>query len=602
MAKLIPNVLKDSVQSRGEVKIFNYFKNENQLTKDWIILHSLDIAQHRKKKRGEADFIVLIPNKGIICVEVKAHSHISRMDGIWHFGREKGESPFDQVRGNSESLLKQINELSLSTKSFVTNLVIFTHCPFSEKSIEWNDWELIDSNKIRLNQDNFGKIFLKHFEDSIKHHASIPGKFRYLEHQEFFDKFSNDVCDDIANHFRKDFECFVSPNDLNNELNKELKSFTTEQYRVIDANEDNKLILVDGYAGSGKTVLALELARRKVLEGKNVLFLYFNRLIKNHIEDQIGLINEDVKNDINDKKISIFTLYEFVSSFISNEYHPLSSKIYSKKDDILIQILNHLVKSEENKKYDVLIVDESQDFPNDELGQCSLDIFNQVNLDKNLNVLSELYFFGDFRSQQVYLKQFSRKQFNERFFDERLHTLTLNGNCRNPLRISRFAESVGKIKYSKIFREDNLHDVDKFFYKDKKDQLRILKKIIHGLKSKFRPSDIAILYYSNLNENPKNLFIKDFDDELLESLGLKNSNLISNGEVVNKSFKKTLGYATSVRKFKGLETKVCIILNISGFDVSKSPSILYTGVTRSQYNLYLLFDENERDQWGKYLI
>ena len=165
MAKLIPNVLKDSVQSRGEVKIFNYFKNENQLTKDWIILHSLDIAQHRKKKRGEADFIVLIPNKGIICVEVKAHSHISRMDGIWHFGREKGESPFDQVRGNSESLIKQINELSLSTKPFVTNLVIFTHCPFSEKSIEWNDWELIDSNEIRLNQNNFGKIFLKHFED-----------------------------------------------------------------------------------------------------------------------------------------------------------------------------------------------------------------------------------------------------------------------------------------------------------------------------------------------------------------------------------------------------------------------------------------------------
>ena len=42
-------------------------------------------------------------------------------------------------------------------------LVIFTHCPFSEKSIEWNDWELIDSDEIRLNQDNFGKIVLKTF-------------------------------------------------------------------------------------------------------------------------------------------------------------------------------------------------------------------------------------------------------------------------------------------------------------------------------------------------------------------------------------------------------------------------------------------------------
>ena len=360
--------------------------------------------------------------------------------------------------------------------------------------------------------------------------------------------------------------------------------------------------MIDGYAGSGKTVLALELARRKVLEGKNVLFLYFNRLIKNHIEDQIGLINESVKEDIKAKKISIFTLYEFLTTLVPPEYQPISNVKYSKVDEISILLLNHLVKSEIKNKYDVLILDEAQDFPNDELGKCSLDVFNQVNLDNNSKVLSELYFFGDFRSQQVYLNQLSRKQFNEQFFEGRLHSLILNENCRNPLRISRFAELVGKIKYSKIFREDNLHNVDKFFYKDKKQQLKILKDIIKNLRPKFRPSDIALLYYSNSKNNLKNISIEDFDDELNDLLGLKNSNLAVDGELVNRSFKKTLGYATSIRKFKGLESKVCIILNISGFDVSKSPSILYTGVTRSQYNLFLLFDENEKDQWGKYLI
>ncbi len=602
MAKLIPNVLKNSVQSRGEIMIFDYFKSEKDLTNDWIILHSLDIAQHRKKKRGEADFIILIPNKGVICVEVKAYSQISRKDGIWYFGNEKGESPFDQVRGNSESIVKQLKELSLSSNPFVTNLVIFTHCPFDEKSIEWNKWELIDYNEIKLNDNNFGKMILKHFDQSIKHHTEIPGKYNYLKDKEFFDKFSDTVCTDIANYFRKDFECFVSPSDLNNELSKELKSFSNEQYRVIDANEDNKQILIDGYAGSGKTVLALELARRKVLEGKNVLFLYFNRLIKNHIEDQIGLINESVKEDIKAKKISIFTLYEFLTTLVPSEYQPISNVKYSKVDEISILLLNHLVKSEIKNKYDVLILDEAQDFPNDELGKCSLDVFNQVNLDNNSKVLSELYFFGDFRSQQVYLNQLSRKQFNEQFFEGRLHSLILNENCRNPLRISRFAELVGKIKYSKIFREDNLHNVDKFFYKDKKQQLKILKDIIKNLRPKFRPSDIALLYYSNSKNNLKNISIEDFDDELNDLLGLKNSNLAVDGELVNRSFKKTLGYATSIRKFKGLESKVCIILNISGFDVSKSPSILYTGVTRSQYNLFLLFDENEKDQWGKYLI
>ena len=206
MAKLIPNVLKNSVQSRGEIMIFDYFKSEKDLTNDWIILHSLDIAQHRKKKRGEADFIILIPNKGVICVEVKAYSHISRKDGIWYFGNEKGESPFDQVRGNSESIVKQLKELSLSSNPFVTNLVIFTHCPFDEKSIEWNKWELIDYNEIKLNDNNFGKMILKHFDQSIKHHIEIPGKYNYLKDKEFFNKFSNIVCVDIVNYFRKDFE------------------------------------------------------------------------------------------------------------------------------------------------------------------------------------------------------------------------------------------------------------------------------------------------------------------------------------------------------------------------------------------------------------
>ena len=136
-------------------------------------------------------------------------------------------------------------------------------------------------------------MFLKHFEDSIKHHISIPENLNIGPNIEFLINFLIFFATMLQITSEKILSS-CKPNDLNNELNKELKSFSTEQYRVIDANEDNKLILVDGYAGSGKTVLALELARRKALEGKCIIFI-FNRLIKNHIEDQGGLINEDVK-------------------------------------------------------------------------------------------------------------------------------------------------------------------------------------------------------------------------------------------------------------------------------------------------------------------
>jgi len=63
MASLIPNIIKNSVQSPGEILLFNYLKNENKQTKDWKVLHSFDIAQHRKKKKGEADFLILIQQK-----------------------------------------------------------------------------------------------------------------------------------------------------------------------------------------------------------------------------------------------------------------------------------------------------------------------------------------------------------------------------------------------------------------------------------------------------------------------------------------------------------------------------------------------------------
>ena len=165
------------------------------------------------------------------------------------------------------------------------------------------------------------------------------------------------------------------------DLDKELKCFSEEQYRVIDSNKDHNLILIDGYAGSGKTVLALELARRKVLEGKNVLFLYYNRLIRKHLDHYIGLINENVKSDVNNKSISIFTLYEFFNSFIPETYKPIiKDHEVSRKNEYINFLLDHLLKAEQDKKYDVLIIDEAQDFIHNSLGRNALKVFNEVNL------------------------------------------------------------------------------------------------------------------------------------------------------------------------------------------------------------------------------
>lgn len=54
---------------------------------------------------------------------------------------------------------------------------------------------------------------------------------------------------------------------------------TQEQYDALDAIQDNGGFVVKGLAGTGKTFLVMEAARRAVAEGKRTLVLCFNRLL-----------------------------------------------------------------------------------------------------------------------------------------------------------------------------------------------------------------------------------------------------------------------------------------------------------------------------------
>ena len=45
---------------RRELKVFNSLK-DCPLAKDWIVLHSLDLANHTSQISGEADFVIIIP-------------------------------------------------------------------------------------------------------------------------------------------------------------------------------------------------------------------------------------------------------------------------------------------------------------------------------------------------------------------------------------------------------------------------------------------------------------------------------------------------------------------------------------------------------------
>lgn len=115
MARMIPPTIPASCSSPGEQEIFAKLKQDDA-TRDWIVLHSLDIAEHLRQVSGEADFVIVVPGLGVLCLEVKACRSLMRKDGLWYYGNDpKGDprGPFKQSAEAMHSLRQQVAQCVL---------------------------------------------------------------------------------------------------------------------------------------------------------------------------------------------------------------------------------------------------------------------------------------------------------------------------------------------------------------------------------------------------------------------------------------------------------------------------------------------------------
>ena len=124
---MIPNYCVTT--SPGEKQLFKLLRDD-PLAKDWVVLHSLHIANHVSKAKGEADFVLLIPKYGITILEVKSHKTVSVSSGSWYLGSDKTahESPFVQ----SERAMFSIRERLHERLSFSKNVTFLNFCWFTE--------------------------------------------------------------------------------------------------------------------------------------------------------------------------------------------------------------------------------------------------------------------------------------------------------------------------------------------------------------------------------------------------------------------------------------------------------------------------------------
>ncbi|KAF1083763.1 ATP-dependent RecD-like DNA helicase [Sporotomaculum syntrophicum] len=571
---MIPAIITTGCSSPGEREIFNRLKNDPE-TRDWIVLHSLDIANHVKQVSGEIDFVIIIPSKGVLCLEVKACSKLKCQDGLWYYGFNQEPDPRGPFKQASQAMHSLRNWLvkcrpGLSRVVF-WSAVVFPYIEFKKTSEEWHPWQVIDSRAFRARPiSNLIEAVLNNARNFLQNgHAAA------WFHPESREPYPGQ-CEAIARVLRPNFEFIESAKTRAIRKNEELKRYTEEQFVALDAMESNPRVAFAGPAGTGKTLLAIEAAKRGCSAGRKVLFVCFNRLLGKWLEEQTSNLNPLVVTS---------TLHRHMLKIAGQQLKPRESQDSSFwYNELPFQAMEKLLESEgADFVYDELVVDEAQDI----LRNNYLD-FLDLSLKGGL-ATGRWRFFGDFEKQDIYnnaglsLEEFIKSRGGH------APVFSLRVNCRNTPRIAALAQMLSQSQpgYTKVLRPDNRVEPELHYYCSEEDQQQLLVQILQKMYEEgFSGGDIVILSPKASGQCAVKVNTIPWKDRIkpYETAG-----------------KGHIGYCT-VHAFKGLEAGVVIVTDVYRVTGPGADNLFYIALTRALHRLVVLAAETVKSEVRNILL
>lgn len=573
MARLSPPYIDKDHKSTGEKMIFDMLKHD-PYTKDWIVLHSLNLSQHVKRLYGEIDFLLMIPNAGIFVMEVKG-GDVRCTNGIWEFidrhkNVHRNKSPFAQAREAMFSLQKEIkNEYGAYhkfTRIQFGFFVAFPQVQFDKHSVEYEQWQIFDKDSYNSNHEIFFRDLVRQFTE--KHKTQI-----WFSESESLP--SRKDLEELCEFLRGDFERIRTINDRLVEFDTNVKSYTAEQFRILDSIQVNDRSLIQGSAGTGKTMISIESAIRSASEGKNVLLTCYNRLIGEWMEAQV----EEWKD-----RITVSSLHSFLVSetkgFDYDQSKSTQQDFYSK---YLPALLTNYFKMGIGKKFDKLVIDEGQDLIRKEY----LELFDSMLKGGLASGNWEIY--GDFERQAIY-SQVSKAEMLSLLKDAAQYSnFLLKINCRNTKEIGEETSLISGFE-TPPFLLQHLEGIPVayHFYKNESHQHRILSEHL----KKFAVDGMALNHLTILSARKhENSCVKTFTESTI--IELKNAK----GALPNHN---THTFST-IHAYKGMECNYIMIVDIEDLVSEIAKSLMYVGMTRAKYGLILLLSESVQGQYYELL-
>ena len=568
MARMIPPQWHDRTP-RSEQRVFSLLQNDPQ-TEDWVVLHSLNLKQSGTQPYGEIDFVVLIPGSGVLCLEVKG-GRVACKDGTWTTTDASGStfplrrSPYSQAQEGMHEVRKSLGERLDRVPEFYKvpfgYAVVFTDVEAPPPEIGTEPWEVIDQHGLNA---GFASNLLR----AAKHQRA-----RHHIHSSPAEPQSTLVWR-MRDALRPDFERIIARATVVNDSERRLLTLTEEQYHVLDLLGDNPRCLFEGAAGTGKTLLALEFARRCAKVGDRVLLICFNRLLGEWFANEMRVTATGVK--VKAGPFHRCLRDAIVASVIAPDFQTAEQQSREAElFDTVYPLYGLLALEASSERFDVVVMDEAQDLAR----QPILGLLN-VWLKGGLRD-GRWAFFGDFHRQAIYGG--SRP--------ENVHQLmaaacgyyaraSLRQNCRNTRRIGEETALLSGFE-APPYRMGQVDGspVDYLDYADAESQTNALEKVLSKIaaESGIVSDDVVILSRYRLEQSAASRL----SDTKLFRIRSVEQQAAKDGRI------PTFRFATA-QAFKGMESKVVVLCDVDRIDGDDDRSLLYVAMSRARSLLTVL--------------
>lgn len=536
MAIMIPRVPHDFAPESREGEMFNAL---SKLPDDYFVFHSFKMIRilNDAWKESEIDFLIFNKRKGLLVIEAKA-GHVSCVSGIWKYGSGKcmSHDPFQQASRNMWKLSDNIDQKYGSNN-------ITKHCKrfFAVwfPSLTKNEANSItfpmgcDKSLIMTSEDLDNPLNAIERIFDITAHGNIE-KTELNNHQIDF-LITHILCPTFNIVPKKTLEIDYK--------NQRFDDLIQEQCHLLDYLEFQRNAVINGAAGTGKTMIAVEKARRHGTNNESVLFLCFNVKLKEYLEKNYTYPN-----------VKYYTMPGFAMSICSTSLPDY---------DQLLDRLMHFADSPNKFPYEHIIIDEGQDFGQENMNSDDIfDLLESIALSRDTGTF---YIFYD-KNQLVQGVEVPK------FIEDADCRLTLYKNCRNTYKIADTSTKPLIDFKPKLFDSaiEGVFPEIAYISDDNK------KTALDACIAKLLDEKITNIQILSCCAEGHSIF-----DEFLD-----------NETYTYRSIKIPF---TTCRKFKGLEADGVIIVDVNKYSIMDNAKLFYVGASRAKLQLKILANLTDDD-------